>query len=102
MADRSQINGAGHNRSAMSGRFISKAAASRWPGKTGVSRNDSQARDRIAPASMPVPEVSFPAGAQTGSDPVTAGQRAAAARIRVAYDKKRGQKTEPWIQRLAG
>lgn len=35
-------------------------------------------------------------------DPITAEQRAAAARIRVAYDKKRGRKTEAWIQRLAG
>lgn len=35
------------------------------------------------------------------ADPVTDSQRAAAARIRVAYNKKAGIKTEPWIKELA-
>lgn len=32
---------------------------------------------------------------------VSAEQRAAAARIRITYDQKRGHKTEGWIKRLA-
>lgn len=35
------------------------------------------------------------------ADPLTDSQRAVAARIRVAYDKRRGQETAEWIKRLA-
>jgi hypothetical protein len=35
------------------------------------------------------------------ADPISAAQRAAAARIRIVYDKKRGHKTENWIKKLA-
>ncbi len=35
------------------------------------------------------------------ADPVTDSQRAVAARIRVAYNKKAGIETEPWIRELA-
>jgi hypothetical protein len=35
------------------------------------------------------------------ADPITDAQRASAARIRMSYDKKRGHKTERWIENLA-
>lgn len=35
------------------------------------------------------------------ADPITDSQRAGAARIRMAYDKKRGVKTPQWIVDLA-
>ena len=35
------------------------------------------------------------------ADPITPSQRAAAARIRVAVDRKLGRRSEPWILELA-
>lgn len=35
------------------------------------------------------------------ADPISDSQRASAARIRMAYDKKRGVKTQQWIVDLA-
>ena len=97
MADhRESTTGAGASRSTRAGRYLSNAAAVRWPGKTVTDRNP---RTRVTQGTAsPVAR-----GSAQGvpGDPVTDEQRASAARIRMAYDKKRGRQTENWIKRLA-
>lgn len=84
------------SRSSRTGRFVSNAAAARWPGKTATERNP-----RTAVAPRAVPPVAPGGGQRVSGDPVTDEQRASAARIRMAYDKKRGRQTESWIKKLA-
>lgn len=100
MANKSGARQGGIKRSATSGRFLSGAAAARWPATTVASRTGNEVREaadaRTASATPKAPSAS------PDVDPITPEQRAAAARIRVAYDKKRGRQTEAWIKRLAG
>ncbi len=90
----------GRTKRSLSGRFVSNATAARWPTATvtekagGGSRQTADAD--IVPATPQAPTT------PRDVDPITPEQRAAAARIRVAYDRKLGRQTEAWIKRLAG
>ncbi len=70
--------GGGVNRSARTGQYVQPSTTTERPA-TNVQR-----------ATQNSPSAS-----------VSAEQRAAAARIRITYDQKRGHKTEGWIKRLA-
>lgn len=100
MANKSGARQGGIKRSATSGRFLSGAAAARWPATTVAQRSG----DGVHEAADVRTVSTAPQASRTSPDvdPITPEQRAAAARIRVAYDKKRGRQTEAWIRRLAG
>jgi hypothetical protein len=102
MASDSKTGRSSRKRASASGRFVSNAERARWPGKSNIERaNDSSGSGRGASAGQK-PVTARSDSQPAGSDPITAEQRASAARIRIAYDKKRGRDTEAWIRELAG
>ena len=80
------------------GRWVTvlKAGTARWPGKTVSDRNP---RTRVTQGTAS--RVAQGSAQGVPGDLVTDEQRASAARIRMAYDKKRGRQTEGWIRKLA-
>lgn len=101
MMARSQTRKAGAGRALKSAHVASAMVGAQWRVKDTASPKDRSA-DRAVPPAPADSEVSSRASGSARRDPVTAEQRAAAARIRIAYDKKRGHKTEAWIRKLAG
>lgn len=74
--------------------FRMRATRADVPGSLGWRRRV------VSQAAAPIMGTS-PIGAASAPDAVTDAQRAAAARIRMSYDKKRGHQTEAWIRNLA-
>jgi hypothetical protein len=70
----------------------------------GIARRGARRSEWSVPNGSPASRVSERTTAAPGrvaTDVVTDSQRASAARIRMAYDRKRGRVTEEWIRELA-